>query len=199
MARRRISLRPPRSPRRGWYRRGSPDGRRCPRSGTPPPRRTAAAPTPRAPSRRAWRPRWPRGTRERISGPSPSRSSPRRSTRTRTATGKSDRAFGPPLLRPLQSRVHVEVPDVQYLGAEGGAYGDPLARHALRHHDEHPVALDGGDSLRSCRRGGGALPFCTFDHVIRDARSISSGGVSPMASRVLFERPENLAATTPLR
>jgi hypothetical protein len=38
----------------------------------------------------------------------------------------------------------VEVADLQDLGAEGAAYGDPLACHTFRHYDQHPVALHGG-------------------------------------------------------
>ncbi len=63
----------------------------------------------------------------------------------------------PELFGLLERLVHVEMSHLQDLGSEGAAYGDPLARHPLRHDDEHPVALDGGDhgqSVSGVARGG---------------------------------------------
>src|SRR5918998_2309898 len=95
----------------------------------------------------------------------------------------------PELLGLGQRLVDVEVADLQDLGAEGAAYGDPLARHPLRHHDEHAVALHGGDHgegvagvARRCldycvALGEEALPLGALYHVLGDARLYGAGGV----------------------
>ena len=41
--------------------------------------------------------------------------------------------------------IDMEVPNLQDIGPEGAAYGNPLARHPLGHDDEHPITLHGGD------------------------------------------------------
>src|SRR5829696_1925173 len=78
--------------------------------------------------------------------------------------------------------VYVEVADLHHLGAERAAYGETFSAHPLGHHDEHAVALDGGDHREGVAgvAGGGLddgvappeepFAFGAFDHVLRDAR-----------------------------
>jgi hypothetical protein len=90
----------------------------------------------------------------------------------------------------------VEVADLHDLGAKSAAYGHPLAAHPLGHHDEHAVALDGGDHGEGVAgvAGGGlddgvappeeAFALGAFDHVLRDARLYRTRRVEVLALAV---------------